>query len=673
MFKSIYDVLEAEISGEIALNFVKEITRHHRIQASAGLWDAVNYVVETLQGYGLQTRIHSYPADGKEYFWSSLMFKEWSCRDAWLKLIEPEEKERFLARWDEAKISLIQRSYPTDGEIEADIVFLEDGTKEEDYRELDVEGKIVLTDSDVTRIHELAVERHSASGIIYYGTWVRPPTLKEGELDDALKYTSFWWAGNEKPAFGFVITPRTGRWLRDLVEENEDNLKVKAYVDSRIYEGNIENAVSTIQGLESEKIVIVSHICHPQPSANDNASGSAVAMEVARALKKLIDDGKLPKPRRSIIFTWVPEMTGTYAWLNEVERDIPEIAAALNLDMVGEKQDITGSSLIVERTPEATPSFVNSLMDAIYDEAKKQASNLGGSSEYPLFRHAVTPFSGGSDHYIYSDPTVGVPCPMIIQWPDKFWHTSYDTIDKVDPEMLKTVAVMTAVYAYLIASAGSSEATWIASETASREKKLLQEKIQNDIKDVLNIDEEVEKNIANRRKKLMEKVDYWTDRGVIAVKSVQSLSQDEELKKLVEEYASNIRSAAKVEEEMALKTIDEFCRAKGINLPRTGKSRKKKIEKQAEAIVPKRKHRGPPSLRPWVRNLSPEDRYKWRTLKEEHEEDRIITTLANYWADGERNLLEISELVEYESGKKDIEYLMDYYKWLEKMGLVELK
>lgn len=137
-------------------------------------------------------------------------------------------------------------------------------------------------------------------------------------------------------------------------------------------------------------------------------------------LHKLIDDKRLPEPRRSLVFTWVPEMTGTYAWLNEVEGEIPEMVAALNLDMVGEKQDVTGSSLLVERTPEATPSFVNSLMEAIYDEVKKQASNLGGSSEYPLFRHAVTPFSGGSDHYVYSDPTVCVPCPMIIQWPDKF-------------------------------------------------------------------------------------------------------------------------------------------------------------------------------------------------------------------------------------------------------------
>ncbi|MFP3952452.1 MAG: hypothetical protein ACLFVP_09980 [Candidatus Bathyarchaeia archaeon] len=206
--------MDGEVSGDIALNFVKEITRHHRIQASPGLWDAVNYAVEKLQEYGLQARIHSYPADGREYSWSSLMFKEWSCRDAWLKLIEPEEEEGFLARWDEAKLSLVQRSYPTEGELDAELIALEDGTKKGDYKDVDVEGKLVLTDGDITRVHDLAVERYGARGIIYYGTWVRPPTLKRGELDDALKYTSFWWLGDEKPAFGFVLTPRRGRWLR---------------------------------------------------------------------------------------------------------------------------------------------------------------------------------------------------------------------------------------------------------------------------------------------------------------------------------------------------------------------------------------------------------------------------------------------------------------------------
>jgi Zn-dependent M28 family amino/carboxypeptidase len=202
--------------------------------------------------------------------------------------------------------------------------------------------------------------------------------------------------------------------LRRLVEKSKTPVKVHARVDSRIYPGEMEDCVATIPGESKEMVVVVAHICHPQPSANDNASGTGAAMEAARALQKLVAEGKLHKPKRSIVFTLVPEMSRTYPYLAENEARIPDMVAALNLDMVGENQSLCGGPLIVERTPESCPSYVNSLMESIYDSVKAEAKNLGGSSSYALFKHAVTPFSGGSDHYVYSDPTVGVPCPMMI-------------------------------------------------------------------------------------------------------------------------------------------------------------------------------------------------------------------------------------------------------------------
>ncbi|MFP3952454.1 MAG: hypothetical protein ACLFVP_09990 [Candidatus Bathyarchaeia archaeon] len=142
--------------------------------------------------------------------------------------------------------------------------------------------------------------------------------------------------------------------------------------------------------------------------------------------------------------------------------------------------------------------------------------------------------------------------------------------------MLGKVALMTAVYAYLIANAGSPEAIWLASETASREKRRLQERIQSEVKDILEIDEDVTKNMAKRRRRLKEKIMYWTGRAGEAVKSVESLSQDEEVMKLVEMLSSSIESTAKEEEKLALKTIDEYARAEGLKLPRARKPERKR-------------------------------------------------------------------------------------------------
>jgi len=145
-------------------------------------------------------------------------------------------------------------------------------------------------------------------------------------------------------------------------------------------------------------------------------------------------------------------MTGTFAYLAQNEERIPRILAGLNLDMVGEKQELCQGPLVVEYPPQAAKSFVGDLMANVLEAVTEEAKNLSGGSSYALFKYAVTPFSGGSDHYVLSDPTVGIPSPMLIQWPDKFYHTSADTLDKVDPQMLYRVGCMSGTYAYLLAN-----------------------------------------------------------------------------------------------------------------------------------------------------------------------------------------------------------------------------
>lgn len=668
MFKDIYEALGREVSGNIAFSHVAEISRHHRIQVSPGIREAVGYAAEALRSYGLEVDVRRYPSDGKALAWSSPMFKEWSCSGAELKLVSPATESRFLARYSESKMSIIQRSLPTPkGGVEAEVVVLNNGEEEKDYKGLDVSGRVVLTNGDVARVRELAVERHGAVGILYDGMWVREPSLREGELDDALKYTSFWWYGGEKPCWGFVLSPRTGRWLRRLAEKLSEPVRVNAVVDSKLYPGEMEDCIATIPGKTKEMVIVVAHICHPQPSANDNASGSGAAMEAARALQRLVADGKLRKPKRNIVFTLVPEISGTYPFLSENEAKIPDMVAAINLDMVGENQNLCGGSLIMERTPEACPSYVNSLMESIYDSVKAEAKNLGGSSSYALFKHAVTPFSGGSDHYVYSDPSVGVACPMMIQWPDKFYHTSADTIDKVDPEMLRKVALITATYAYFIADAGPDDALWITSETASREKRAMLQKIQDEVTIASNGDAEV---ASEKLLRLRDRVDYWAVRSAEAVIFTKRLaSRDKQLDSAISKLVSDLVASAKSERRRAETTIRQLAEARGWTLkPR--RKRLTKLEKEASTIVPVRRYKGPVSTRQWVNKLSAEDREAFYKFGKAHKEASGLENLAVYWSDGKRSLLEVSRLVELESGRRDLGYLMGYFRFLEKMGLL---
>jgi len=525
-----------------------------------------------------------------------------------------------------------------------------------------------LTSGDVHRVHELAVVERGALGLIFDGMFVRPGNLLEGELDDALKYTSFWWNPGDTLGYGWVLTPRTGRELRKMLGEGK-SVKVQGMIDAELYDGYLDNAVATIHGETDEEVIVIGHICHPQPSANDNASGAGAAIEAARAINKLIKDGALAKPKRTIRFTLVPEMSGTYSYLVEREDDIPKMVAAYNLDMVGEDQDKTGSILTIHKTPDSLPSYVNAVAEAIFEEAQKEISAFGTEPTNASFRHTVQEFSSGSDHYIYSDPSVGVPCPMMIQWPDKFYHTSADTIDKVSPHSLEKVATIAATYAYFLANAGEVEAPWIASQVISREKrsiiKLVQETI--DKAATLNMDAHV---VDKHRDWLRDKLEYDTEVAAEAMRSIKRLAPN--MDGTIGPLISELMTYADEEYDHAVKVLEDLAVKQGITeLP--DYESEIKTEPEGAEKVPEKLFRGPLNSRPWVAKLSKEDREALRALNKRYEiEHGGPSTLALYWTDGARSLSEISRLVELECGSTNLDYLVEYYGFLVKMGLVKL-
>jgi aminopeptidase YwaD len=457
------DLIRATYRGEMAHRHVAAISAFHRIQASPGYRAAANYVAAQLSDAGLQVRVLGYQADGATRFWSSPSFLEWNCEGATLHLLRTNENggARLLCDFNAVPISLIQRSVPVEGEFEVVAPGGKGGIVREDFAGLDVAGKIVLTSRPVARVAAVAIGELGAAGILFDGMEAGGRT--ELDLPDALQYTSFWWGGDAEPdAWGFVLSPRAGRELRTRLAKGE-TLRVRAAIDSEFYPGAIEVVEALLPGdamADGEEILLVSHLCHPRPGAHDNASGAAALLEAAVSLARLVSDGRLPAPRRSIRFIWPPEMTGTYAYLAEAANSRGSCdegragyhspwLAGLNLDMVGADQEQTGGQWELVDLPQAAASFADHLL------AWLREPFLSG------VRHTETPFSAGSDHYILSDPTVGIPAPMIIHWPDKFYHTSEDTPEKVTPDSLARSGALAAIYAYWLASAGAADAEWL--------------------------------------------------------------------------------------------------------------------------------------------------------------------------------------------------------------------
>jgi hypothetical protein len=654
--------LQEEVSGSRAFGHVEEIIRHHRIQASPGYRDAARYCLDSFHKEGLTAEVESYPANPSVQFWSQIMMQEWSCSKGELRVVEPEGK--LLASYDECKISLIQRSISTPvGGVVADLVVLDKGDDEVAYEKTDLRGKLVLTDGDINKVLKWAVIKKGALGIISDRLAEIPVVRSRHDLPDARQYTSFWWTAEEPCAFGFVLSPRLGDYLRRLAAkatQEQKPLCLHAEVVSSFYDGHIENVSALIPGETDEEILLTAHLCHPQWSANDNASGVAVALETARALNRLVEAGKLPKPRRGIRFLLIPEMTGTYAYLASHEERAKRTLAGLNLDMVGEKQELTKGPLVVEHPPEASESFVGDFLQAVLRAVASEVKNFTGTASYALFKHAATPFSGGSDHYILSDPTVNIPSPMLIQWPDKFYHTSEDTLDKVDADMLRRVSVISGIYAYTLASADDKTAAWILGECAARFTERVSNYLQNQLG---SISREIEPRRVRRQ------LDFWLARKINQMNSLSSLipSHTEQWNSILGASISHIHTFMEREWErfMSLSQL--------LGLKEAPSSEPPTIPEGAEAI-PTRMFPGPLALRGHADKLPASEREAYENLSQKFGADALrTTTCALYWADGQRSIREICDLVTLEMGFCNVAFMVEYMKSLHGMGLISFK
>jgi hypothetical protein len=130
--------------------------------------------------------------------------------------------------------------------------------------------------------------------------------------------------------------------------------------------------------------------------------------------------------------------------------------------MVGQDQAQCGSTFLLEQPPCFAGSFAEELLRRIRGRAVDWVRSYSGPGHYTMTRMAEVPYSGGSDHAVFIDPAIGVPCPMLIQWPDRFYHSSHDTPDKTDPASLALAARCAATYAGFLAAAGEPERAWLA-------------------------------------------------------------------------------------------------------------------------------------------------------------------------------------------------------------------
>ena len=448
------------VSGERALEDVRAIAQHHRIQASPGYSNAAAWLAGALRDAGLEPEIERVPGDGRTALAGCVMPLGWSCARAHAALHGASGGEA-ISNFEAEPLSIVQRSVSAAGRWP--VVALADGTRAEHYDGIDVRGKVVLTDGAVMRVHQLAVQERGAVGLISDGRRLVPPARTRETDRDSLAYTSFWWGESAPSGWGVVLTPNGGERLRARLAAGE-SVELEVEFDCTFAPIDIELVSATIPGTLPGEVLVTAHLCHPKPGANDNGSGVAAALESARVLASLAREGRLPAERRTLRWLWMPEFSGTHAWL-AVRPDIASsTVAALNLDMVGEDQAKCGSKQQVERAPHFAASFFEELIVRLRAEA--------WDSDAPLAQEEVR-YGGGSDHAVWLDPAVGVPASLIIQWPDRVYHSNYDTPECCDPRSLAHAARIACAAALTVAATEPEDVRVLASEIEARSRRQL--------------------------------------------------------------------------------------------------------------------------------------------------------------------------------------------------------
>jgi len=462
------DLLHEALSGELAKEHVIAITRHHRIQGSRGYRDAAQYVLSQLRAQGFdpeQAWIESYPSDGKRVYQTWQSPSGWQIDRAELTLLEPVGER--IVGFPEIAMSVITYSNP--GEVTAELVDVGAGTAESDYEGKDVAGKFVLATGYGGEVHRLAVLKHHAAAVVCY-----LDDSRAREYPDMLAYTGMWPKADEleRTTFGFNLSYRQGARLRDLLRAGQ-----KVVLNGRVEGTGLEPfymdvVTAVINGSErpEEELVFSAHLDHPKESANDNASGSAAILDIALTLRRLIDDGRLPRPHRTLRFLWVPEWHGTMAWIDAHEELVGpalggRVLANLNLDMVGEHLELLHSKLILTRTPASVPSALDVVVEdmaAMVDRLDVRTPRGSRSA----FNYRVTAYSGGSDHMMFLDRKV--PAVMFSHAPDYTHHTSEDTPDKVDPVQLERCEILAAGTLLLLSDLTFKQAELLLQRVAAR-------------------------------------------------------------------------------------------------------------------------------------------------------------------------------------------------------------
>jgi len=194
------------------------------------------------------------------------------------------------------------------------------------------------------------------------------------------------------PVFG--IATWEGEMLRARLEEDPDT-QMRVKLVARMGRASPKTVVATLPGQDRSRFLIF--CAHGDsdsggPGADDNASGVAVILEIARALSAAVRSGLIERPAYDICFIpWGVEIASTRDFVRDLAQEEARLQAVINYDQAG-----FGSWRdVLYFEPDDVP--VNEDLITLMRTASQDHLGVPGFPE----RFTSTRRQGGTDSYVF--------------------------------------------------------------------------------------------------------------------------------------------------------------------------------------------------------------------------------------------------------------------------------
>jgi aminopeptidase YwaD len=466
------NAIAARVSGAQAHNHVLEMCPYERNRPAeeytSQTYREAAYAEKTAKEYGFSdVHIERFPLGSKQ--WDGEMAELW--------VTEPGPP-RLISRYRDIPTTLATGSHS--GDVTAELIYVGRGDTEADYAGKNVSGKIVLVSGPVGAAHNLAVGRFGAEGVLSFYNSTGKPLDRPDQMGWSGIGGGRGGAPTGKQTWGFILSERMGLDLLSMLEKHQA-VKVHAVVKAAEYDAPMNVVVATIpgDGSTNEEFHFTAHLFEgiAKQGANDNCGGPATQLEAGRAWIEMIKDGTLPKPKRTVRFLWVPEISGTTAYLRAHPELGQHVVASISTDLVGANQTINHYSLHLIQTMYSIPSVINDVSRQFFEyvgetnREKLHNRSIAYAFQNPIidptgtrdpFHYNIEKFYGASDHQVHLDWNPRIPAVQFGNWPDAVYHSSDDSPANQDPTQMKRAAFLMIAVANVFATAGPTEAVAVA-------------------------------------------------------------------------------------------------------------------------------------------------------------------------------------------------------------------